>query len=449
MRILITGGTIVNEGRSFRGSVIIENDRIAEITESQDTPRGTFDTTVDATGCYVLPGVIDSHVHFREPGMTHKADIDTESRAAAFGGVTSYFEMPNTNPQTTSQEALDAKFALAKEKSHVNYSFFPGATNDNGEFLRQLDVHRVPGIKLFMGSSTGNMLVDKAEALDTVFALAAEKQLPLMAHCEDTEIINRNMAAVKAQTATDDPDVTLHPQIRSVEACYESSKLGVELAHKHNTHFHIAHITTAKELELIGENVTAEVCVAHLMFADDDYNSLGTKIKCNPAVKTVDDRQALREYIATAMAHDSATVSTDHAPHTLAEKQGGAAKAVSGMPMVQFSLPAMLTLASPPAGECRAVEQVVQLMCHNQARLFGVDDRGFIRKGYKADIVIVRHEPWTVTQDCIQSKCGWSPLEGRQLEWKVEQTICNGHLIYNRGEFDDEYRGEEISFRNS
>lgn len=446
MRILIKGGTIVNDGQKKTGSIVIENDRITDIIDSQETPRGIFDTTVDATGCYVLPGVIDSHVHFREPGMTHKADIDTESRAAAYGGVTSYFEMPNTNPQTTTQEALDAKFALAKEKSHVNYSFFPGATNDNGEFLRQLDVHRVPGIKLFMGSSTGNMLVDKAEALDEVFALAAEKHLPLMAHCEDTEIVNRNMAAAKIQSGCDDPDVTLHPQIRNVEACYESSKLGVELARKNNTHFHIAHVTTAKELGLLGGNVTAEICVAHLLFAEADYANLGSKIKCNPAVKTASDRDALREYITTPQAIDTATISTDHAPHTLQEKQGGAAKAVSGMPMVQFSLPAMLTLASEGH---TTVENVVQQMCHNQARLFSVDERGYIRKGYKADIAIVREEQWTVTADCIQSKCGWSPIEGRQLAWKVEQTICNGHLIYNRGEFDDEYRGEEISFRHS
>lgn len=442
MKTLIFGGVVVSDGKRQNASVIIEDDRIKEIISSENTPRDTFDTVVDATGCYVLPGVIDTHVHFREPGLTHKADISTESRAAAYGGVTSYFEMPNTNPQTTGEEQLDAKFLLAKEKSSVNYSFFPGATNDNSAFLEQLDIHRVPGIKLFMGSSTGNMLVDRREALDAVFALAARKGLPVMAHCEDTTIINRNMQELKERLNTDDPAVEYHPQIRSAEACYESTRLGVEMARKHGTRFHVAHISTAKELQLLGGNVTAEVCVPHLAFTEEDYGPLGTRIKCNPAVKTRRDRQALRQFI---MASSGTTVSTDHAPHDIAEKQGGAAKAMSGMPMVQFSLPLMLTLVNEGVLD---VETLVRLMCHNPADTFSVDDRGYLRPGFKADVVIVKPEAWTVTKDCIQSKCGWSPLEGRELGWKVMQTICNGHLIYNNGTFDAEYRGEEIGFRH-
>ena len=456
MKTLIYGGTIVNEGREFQGSIILTDDRIADIIESTETPRGNFDALVDATGCCVLPGVIDSHVHFREPGLTHKADISSESRAAAYGGVTTYFEMPNTKPQTTSQEALDEKFRLAKETSRVNYSFFPGATNDNEDFLRNLDTHRVPGIKLFMGSSTGNMLVDDRESLARIFQLAAEKGLVLMAHCEDTTIINNNMAALCEQLHTDDPDVINHHLIRSEEACYESTRLGVELAVEHHTPFHVAHITTQREMALIVEgaalggyrdngmaNVTAEVCVPHLLFSFTDMEQLGARIKCNPAVKTIADREALRKELTNLFVR---TVSTDHAPHTLDEKQGGAARAVSGMPMVQFSLPAMLTLADEGV---LPVSQVVQLMCHNQARLFSLAERGYLRKGYKADITIVRHEQWTVTKECIQSKCGWSPLEGRSLHWRVVKTICNGHIIYDNGHFDDNYRGEEVVFEAS
>lgn len=455
MRILIQGGTIVNEGSSEKADLVIDNDRIAEINYT-DTPRGIFDKIVDATGCYVLPGVIDSHVHFREPGLTHKADILTESKAAAYGGVTTFFEMPNTNPQTTTQEALDDKYTIAQHDSRVNYSFFPGATNDNADFLRQLDIHRVPGIKLFMGSSTGNMLVDKREALDKVFGIAAEKDLVVMAHCEDTDIINRNMADMKEKMNTDDPDVVCHPYIRSEEACFESAKLGVEMAMKHHTRFHIAHLSTEKELSLIVDGtfnegyredgmsrITGEVCVPHLLFSMSDMKDKGARIKCNPAVKTLHDRESLRRALNGLLIR---TVSTDHAPHLLTEKEGGAAKAVSGMPMVQYSLPAMLTLADE---DVLPIEQVVQLMCHNQARLFDIDDRGYLREGYKADITIVRKDPWTVTADSVKSKCGWSPLEGMKLGWKVVSTICNGHIVLEDNTFDDDYRGEEVTFRKN
>lgn len=444
MRILIKNGTIVNEGRSFLGDLVVNGEQIEEIYEGK-APRGIYDQVIDASGCFVLPGVIDDHVHFREPGLTRKADIESESRAAAFGGVTSYFEMPNTNPQTTTLEALEDKFALGAQKSHVNYSFFFGATNDNVDLFDRLDVHRIPGIKLFMGSSTGNMLVDKYESLQQIFVKAKKLGLPVMTHCEDTDIINRNMAAYQKKYG-EDPDVKFHPEIRSVEACFESSSLAVKLAKESGAHLHIAHVTTARELEFFGkdENITGEAVIAHLYFSDEDYADKKAFIKCNPAIKTVKDRQALREALADGRI---SVVGTDHAPHEWKDKQGGCAKAASGMPMVQFSLVSMLELVDEGV---LSIERMVEVMSHCPAKLFQVDKRGFLRPGYQADIVIVRpHTAWTVQKEIIQSKCGWSPMEGHEYQWQVEQTICNGHLIYNKGEFDEAYRGEELTFRKS
>lgn len=444
MRILIKNGTIVNEGRSFLGDLVVNGEQIEKIYEGK-APRGIYDQVIDASGCFVLPGVIDDHVHFREPGLTRKADIESESRAAAFGGVTSYFEMPNTNPQTTTLEALEDKFALGAQKSHVNYSFFFGATNDNVDSFDRLDVHRIPGIKLFMGSSTGNMLVDKYESLQQIFVKAKNLGLPVMTHCEDTDIINRNMAAYQKKYG-EDPDVKFHPEIRSVEACYESSSLAVKLAKESGAHLHIAHVTTARELEFFGkdENITGEAVIAHLYFSDEDYADKKAFIKCNPAIKTVKDRQALREALADGRI---SVVGTDHAPHEWKDKQGGCAKAASGMPMVQFSLVSMLELVDEGV---LSIERMVEVMSHHPAKLFQVDKRGFLRPGYQADIVIVRpHTAWTVQKEIIQSKCGWSPMEGHEYQWQVEQTICNGHLIYNKGEFDEAYRGEELTFRKS
>ena len=444
MRTLIKNGTIVNEGRSFLGDLVVNGEQIEEIYEGK-APRGIYDQVIDASGCFVLPGVIDDHVHFREPGLTRKADIESESRAAAFGGVTSYFEMPNTNPQTTTLEALEDKFALGAQKSHVNYSFFFGATNDNVDSFDRLDVHRIPGIKLFMGSSTGNMLVDKYESLQQVFVKAKKLGLPVMTHCEDTDIINRNMAAYQKKYG-EDPDVKFHPEIRSAEACYESSSLAVKLAKESGAHLHIAHVTTARELEFFGkdENITGEAVIAHLYFSDEDYADKKAFIKCNPAIKTVKDRQALREALADGRI---SVVGTDHAPHEWKDKQGGCAKAASGMPMVQFSLVSMLELVDEGV---LSIERMVEVMSHHPAKLFQVDKRGFLRPGYQADIVIVRpHTAWTVQKEIIQSKCGWSPMEGHEYQWQVEQTICNGHLIYNKGEFDEAYRGEELTFRKS
>jgi dihydroorotase len=439
LKTLISHATIVNEGQAFLGSLVIENERIADIFE-YTAPQGQFDETVDATGCFVLPGVIDDHVHFREPGLTQKADLESESRAAAYGGVTSYFDMPNTIPQTTTLQSLEEKFQLAKEKSHVNYSFFFGATNDNTTLFSQLDIHRIPGIKLFMGSSTGNMLVDREDALNEIFC---SSPLPLMAHCEDTALINRNMAEAKARYG-EDPEVSHHPEIRSEEACFRSTQLAVELATRHHSRLHVAHLTTARELELFGKSplITAEATVSHLFFSDEDYQTLGARIKCNPAVKTSADRAALRKALTDGRI---TVIGTDHAPHLLCDKQGGASKAASGMPMIQFSLVTMLELVD--AGVL-TIERLVELMCHHPAQLFEVRKRGFLRKGYQADLVIVKpHTPWTVTEEVIQSKCKWSPMFGHEYQWQVQHTFCNGHHLYNQGQFDEQSRGEEIAFR--
>ena len=441
MRTLIKGGTLVNEGRLFEGSILIEDSQIVQISTEPHTPEASYDEVIDASGCFVLPGIIDDHVHFREPGLTAKADIESESRAAAAGGVTTYFDMPNTVPQTTTLEALDEKFALAAQKSHVNYSFFFGATNDNADLLPKLDVHRIPGVKLFMGSSTGNMLVDRKEALEKIFA---SSKLPIMTHCEDTDIINRNMAEA-IQKYGDDPKVTHHPEIRSEEACYESSKLAIELARQHQARLHVAHLTTARELELISPDdpaITAEATVSHLYFYDRDYAALGTRIKCNPAIKTLHDRDALREALNDGRIR---VIGTDHAPHLLSQKEGGCQKAASGMPMIQFSLVTMLELVDQGV---LSIERLVELMCHNPARLFEVNRRGFLREGYQADIVLVRPDTgWTVTKDVIQSKCGWSPMEGHMYLWRVERTLCNGHTVYQQGRVDTNYIGQPVAFR--
>lgn len=440
MKTLVFGGKLVNEGATRVASIVVDGDTITDIIEGTETPRGDYDSIVDATGCFVMPGVIDCHVHFRDPGLTEKADMETESRAAAYGGVTTYFDMPNTKPQTTTEEALNAKFEDAAKKSHVNYSFFIGATNDNIDSVTGIDPHRVPGIKLFMGSSTGNMLVDRQDVLHELFSKAT---LPLMAHCEDTDIINRNMKHAQEQYG-DDPAVEHHPEIRSEAACYESTKRAVDLAEQTGARLHVAHMTTARELELFGSSprITAEAVVAHLVFTKDDYARLGTRIKCNPAIKTAADRDALRKALVDGRI---TTVGTDHAPHLLKDKEGGCARAASGMPMVQFSLVTMLELVDEGV---LSMERLVTLMAHNPATLFEVSKRGFVRKGYKADLVIVKPDaPWTVTPETIQSKCGWSPMEGHTYQWQVRTTMCNGQIIYNNWAFDASSRGEAVRFR--
>lgn len=442
MTTLIKNATVVSDGQSKKSDVLIENDIIEEIGENVEQPYASQpDTVLDAEGCFLLPGVVDDHVHFRQPGLTQKADIATESRAAAAGGVTTYFDMPNTVPQTTTLEALDEKFSLAATDSVVNYSFFFGATNDNLPLFDKLDPHRIPGVKLFMGSSTGDMLVDRMQTLEKIFASV---KLPIMTHCENTAIINSNMAVAK-RLFGDDPDVEYHPQIRSREACVECSLLAVSLALKYNTRLHVAHISTAEELAMFNNapsNITAEAVIGHLMFCDEDYSRLGTRIKVNPSIKSRDDRDELRRALADGRI---SVVGTDHAPHLLKDKQGGCAKAASGMPIIQYSLVSMLELVDEGVV---SIERLVELMCHNPARIFGLSRRGYIREGYKADLVLVRPgSRWTVAADGIMSKCGWSPLEGHVFNWNVERTICNGRTVYADGKIVDTTAAEAVRFR--
>lgn len=442
-RTWIKNARIVNEGLTFSGSIVIADEIIEEILKDGETPSTNCDETIDASGCYLIPGVIDDHVHFRDPGLTHKADIYTESMAAAAGGVTSYMDMPNTNPQTTTLEALENKFKDAGTKSIVNYSFYFGATNDNADLLGQLDKSRVCGVKLFMGSSTGNMLVDQMETLKNIFANAG---MLIATHCEDQHIISANTALYKEKYG-EDPDVKYHPEIRNEEACYQSSALAVQLAKETNARLHIMHISTAKELELLTDKpiedkyITAEACVSHLFFCDKDYEKFGTRIKCNPAIKSEADRDALRQALTSNLID---VIGTDHAPHLLSEKQGGALKAVSGMPTLQFSLTAVMELVHEGL---LSIEQLVQKMCHAPASLYQIEKRGFIRTGYKADIVLVNPtSTWTISNDCLLSKCGWSPMEGETFHSKVEKTFVNGCLVYTDNKVDTTHRGQELRF---
>ncbi len=444
MRTLIKGATIVNERQSLKGSVVIEDGRIAEIIPDEKELSTSCDETIDATGCYLLPGVIDEHVHFRDPGLTYKADIFTESCAAAAGGVTSIMDMPNTTPQTTTLDDLNAKFDLLKEKCVVNYSCYFGATNDNYTLFDKLDKHRVCGIKLFMGSSTGNMLVDKTESLKNIFR---NTDMLIAAHCEDTATISRNIIIAKKMFGEDKIPIIKHSTIRSGKACYASSELAVHLAQEAGARLHILHISTEKELQLFGKGplsekrITAEVCVPHLMFCIGDYVMQGARIKCNPSIKKASDRDALRAAVNSGIID---TIATDHAPHLLSEKEGGALQAMSGMPMIQFSLVNMLELVD---NGLFTIETVVQKMCHAPAQLYHIHERGYIRKGYHADLVLVRPaSPWKVTTDNILSKCKWSPMEKHVFNWKVEKTFVNGHLAYDGNEVDEEYRGEELKF---
>ena len=442
-RTYIKNARIVNEGQTFEGAIVIENEVIAEVLKAGDTPASPCDEIIDAQGMYLIPGVIDDHVHFRDPGLTHKADMISESKAAAAGGVTSYMDMPNTNPQTTTLEALEAKYQDAAQKSIVNYSFYFGATNNNADDLAKLNKTHVCGVKLFMGSSTGNMLVDQMDTLKNIFANAG---MLIATHCEDQHIISANTAIYKEKYG-DDPDVKFHPAIRNEDACYKSSALAVQLAKETGARLHIMHISTAKELSLLEnkpieeKNITAEACVSHLFFCDKDYESFGARIKCNPAIKSEVDRDALRHALTENLID---VIGTDHAPHLLSEKQGGALKAVSGMPTLQFSLNSVMELVHEGL---LSIEQLVQKMCHAPATLYQIEKRGFIRPGYQADIVLLNpSKEWTVTNDCILSKCGWSPMEGQTFHSKVEKTFVNGHLVYADNQVDETHRGQALRF---
>ena len=456
---IIQNATIVNEGIRFLASVRIESGRIAEIAKDNELAVRDGDEVVEAEGALLLPGAIDGHVHMREPGLTHKANMESETRAAARGGVTTLLDMPNVIPQTTTRRLLQDRYALAEGRCYVNYGFFLGATNDNIEEIKRLDTTQCPGVKLFMGSSTGNMLVDREEVLHRIFS---ESPALIVTHCEDTaRIQSLTQALTKGEgifqkfashAEGEDFPIRLHSLIRDHEACFRSTELAVRLAtEEKGARLHVAHITTARELNLFlpdDERITAEVCVPHLLFTDEDYQTLGTRIKCNPAIKTAADRDALRHALTDGRIR---TIATDHAPHLLEEKEGGLLKAVSGMPMVQFSLPAMLTLADGSKvkeGDVLSIERVVELMCHNPARLYRIAERGFIREGYKADLALVRRKAWTVTKDCVESRCGWSPLEGRAMEWQVEKTWVGGYIVWDGTSLISTPRGEKVFFAN-
>lgn len=438
MKTIINNATIVNNGESHVGSLLVCEGRIERIVPGGEIEPQDGCQMVDATGMCLLPGVIDDHVHFREPGMTAKADMHTESMAAAAGGVTSVLDMPNVVPQTTTVERWRERMALAKERMHVNYGFFIGATNDNLDEILAMPPTEYPAVKLFMGSSTGNMLVDKREMLEELFAKTPKL---IMTHCEDTARINANMAEAR-QKYGDDPDITHHAEIRDAEACWQSSALAAEMAKASGARLHIAHISTERELALLGGNITGEACVAHLLYTDQDYARLRGRIKCNPAIKSESDREALRRGLTDGRI---TCIGTDHAPHLLSEKQGGARTAVSGMPMVQFLLVSMLEMVDEGV---LSMERMVQLMCHNPATLFGIQDRGFIREGMMADLVLVSRDevPYTIASSDVLSKCGWSPREGDALHWRVMSTWVNGKCVWDGVKVREDVYGMPLAF---
>ena len=442
MKTLIKNAQIVNEGKIFKSDVLIENDLIAKIYET--IPEENLDKIIDAEGKFLIPGVIDDQVHFREPGLTHKGDIESESKAAIAGGTTSFIEQPNTVPNAVTQELLEEKYKIAAEKSYANYSFSMGGTNDNLEEVLKTNPRNVAAIKLFLGSSTGNMLVDNPEILEEIFS---KVKMPICVHCEDETTIRKNTEIYKEKFGEDIP-VKFHHLIRSEEACYLSSSKAVELAKKTGARLHIYHLSTAKETELFRNDIplkekkiTAEVCVHHLHFTNDDYETKGSLIKWNPAVKTETDKNGLWE----ALLDDRIDViATDHAPHTLEEKSNKYLKCPSGAPLVQHSLNVMLEYYKK--GKI-SLEKIVEKMCHNPAILFEIEKRGFVREGYKADLVLVDlNKKYTVSKENILYKCGWSPLENEIFHSEITHTFINGNLAYENGRFSDEKFGERLLF---
>ena len=443
--ILIHNAELVNELKSWHGYIVIEGSYIKKVGVGEPAPeiKSECNNIVDADGALLIPGVIDDQVHFRDPGLTHKADISTESAAAVAGGVTSFMDMPNTKPPTVTLEALANKNKRAAEVSLANYSFFIGATNENLKTLQEVDYKYTPGVKLFLGASTGNMLVDNRETLKKIFS---EVPALIAIHSEDEMIIQRNKEYYIRKFGEDLP-IKYHPLIRSNEACYKSTAKAVELAHKYNTRLHVLHLSTARELELLDKaplgkkRITSEVCVHHLWFTDEDYDKFGNLIKWNPAVKTWADRQALRDALKTGLID---IVATDHAPHLLSEKQGSCIKAASGGPLIQHSLLAMLELAYK---QIYTVEEVVNYMCHKPALLYKISKRGFLKEGYFADIVLVdKNIPYTVRTENILSKCGWSPFDGVTFHNTVKQTYVNGNLVYDQGTIISDARGKRLNF---
>jgi dihydroorotase len=442
-RILIKNAKIVNEGSIFEGDVLIENDLIVEVADSISL-KSSDCKVIDAEGSYLIPGAIDDQVHFREPGLTHKGDIESESRAAVAGGITSFIEQPNTVPNAVTQEILEDKYQIAAVKSFANYSFMMGATNDNLEEVLKTNPKNVAGIKIFLGSSTGNMLVDNEATLEKIFS---STPMLIAVHCEDETTIQNNLAAFKEQYGDDVP-VTAHHLIRSAEACYISSSKAVALAKKTGARLHIFHLSTAKEMELFtnkipleDKKITAEVCVHHLWFTDEDYKTKGNFIKWNPAVKTAQDRAELWKALNDGRID---VIATDHAPHTKEEKMQSYLNAPSGGPLVQHAVVAMFE--AHHQGKI-SVEKIVEKMCHNPAKIFKIEKRGFIKEGYFADLVIVNPSlPWSVKPENILAKCGWSPFENYTFKSRITHTFVNGELVYNNFKVKDLRNGKRLLF---
>ncbi len=442
MGTIIKNANIINEGKIFEGDILIENKIITKIASSISAKNHIV---IDAEESYLMPGVIDDQVHFREPGLTHKATIFSESRAAVAGGITSYMEMPNTKPQTLTQDLLKAKIQIGKKNSLANFSFFFGASNDNIDEVLKVDFKTCPGLKIFMGSSTGNMLVDNFTTLNNIFSKCEGL---IATHCEDEQTIRNNIALAKKKFGEDIP-FNQHPIIRSREACYKSSELAVNLAKKYNTRLHVLHISTKEELDLFSNQVsleekriTSEVCIHHLTFSDSDYKKLGPWIKWNPAVKTNDDREALWNGL---LDNHLDIIASDHAPHTISEKKQKYMDAPSGGPLVQHSLPVMLEHMFN--GKIK-LEDLVNKMCHAPAICFNLEKRGFVREGYYADLVLFNNITNEVTKKNIFYKCGWSPFEGRLLQHQISHTFVNGNLVYHNGKFNEEKMGSLLTFKS-
>ncbi len=442
---LIKNTTVVNEGRSFDADVLIKNGRIEKIARNIEVPFAVKE--INGEGQFLLPGAIDDQVHFREPGLTHKANIYTEAKAAVAGGVTSFMEMPNTNPPAFTHELLEDKYQIAANNALANYSFFMGTSQDNIEEVLRTNEKKneVCGVKIFMGSSTGNLLVDNPIVLERIFE---GSELLIATHCEEEAIIKKNKAALEAKKTILEPSD--HPIIRDVDACFESSFKAIQLAKKFDTRLHILHISTAKELQLFSnlkplseKRITAEVCVHHLHFTAADYAAKGNLIKCNPAIKSGDNRTALWEGLLNDQLD---VIATDHAPHTWEEKQEAYAHAHAGLPLVQHSVQLMLKYVEE--GKL-SMEKMVEKMSHAVATCFQIKERGFIREGYFADLVLVKKRPYTITKENILYKCGWSPMEGEQFPYSIESTFVNGHLVYHQGQFDETQKGSRMQFTRS
>ena len=441
MKTLIKNSFVVDSGTLQKKDILISNDIIQKVSSEINIKA---DRILDCSGLHIIPGVIDDQVHFREPGLTHKGDIYSESKAAVAGGITSFMEMPNTSPQTLTQDLLKKKFLLGEQKSLANFSFFMGASNDNIDEVLLSDPKKVGAIKIFMGSSTGNMLVNK---LDTLNELFKKSRILLVVHCEDEDIINKNLNIYKEKYGDNIP-INCHPKIRTEEACFKSSSLAIKLAKKHKARLHIFHISTAKELShfindlpIEKKQITSEACIHHLWFSEKDYEKKGAFIKWNPSVKTENDKKKLIDAVNNNLID---VVASDHAPHTIIEKNNNYIKCPSGGPLVQHSLVAMLDLYHDGL---ISLEKIVEKMCHNPAKLFRINKRGFIKEGYYADLTILDlNKSWTVSKENILYKCGWSPFEGHTFKSSVQSCFVNGNLVYNSGEFDESFRGLPLEF---